>query len=94
MSSERIDDAREWYVDDEDAPPALRDLAKTADVFSVTFSSFGAMRVALYELLVGLGADAARLWIDSDYGWLMRGDEFCVLLEDPSWDWRTDVLPR
>lgn len=55
----------------------------------VTFNEFEAARSVIEALLRTLGDDIKDCWVDTDYGWVIRGDHLLDnLRRSPDWDWR------
>jgi hypothetical protein len=44
------------------------------------------------EFLTASTEHVKEIWIDTDYGWVMRGDDFLHhLTTNEQWDWRRDL---
>ncbi|KYF79685.1 hypothetical protein BE20_29205 [Sorangium cellulosum] len=85
------DDAEvaEDYVANEDLDAAFRAEARDKTYVYVVFNDFELVKSVMAVLLRGLGDELPSCWIDTDYGWVMRGAAFLQHLEqDIEWDWR------
>jgi hypothetical protein len=77
------------YMSNDDLDAAFRQEAHEKTFYSVMFRGLDLVKRVMMSLLRGVGGDAASCWIDTDYGWVIRGDDFLQHLEhDADWDWR------
>jgi len=78
------------YSSNEDIDLRFRlDLA-SLHFYDVRFSHFEVARELLRLVCEAAVARSARLWIDTDYGWVIHSADFLQRLRaNPAWDWRT-----
>jgi hypothetical protein len=80
---------RSEYMNNEDVEEDVIASLPDSVFFHAVFNDYAFCRVVVQHLLLALIDHQHRIWIDNDYGLLIRAD---VVLEklgaDPSWDWR------
>jgi hypothetical protein len=86
--SHREEEAAAEYDDNEDLDPEFRSIVWDRNYFRIHFNDFELVRAVLLTL-VGAQYDPSACWLDTDYGWVIRGDRFLQLAQaDSDWDWR------
>lgn len=79
------------YAENEDLDGEFRGAAATLSLVVFDFNRLEPIRELLVEFLRGVGERAKAYWLDTDYGWVIRGDRLLEhVSDDPSWDWRFD----
>lgn len=69
----------------------FRQTVRGMNVFSLTFQSLDVCRELLADLSSRSVVANERLWIDTDYGWVIEARDFLAQIEvDPQWDWRVN----
>lgn len=79
----------EEYAANEDLDPGFRDeLGANKEYYAVMFRGIDFAREIL-QILAERGP--TEIWIDTEYGWVIRGDQFLSRVRrEPNWDWRHD----
>jgi hypothetical protein len=77
------------YESNEDLDEQFRREVLDLRFYSLRFNDFDLTRAVLLELVTKLGALGMDPWMDTDYGWVIRGAEMVATMNrDPLWDWR------
>lgn len=79
----------EEILENELAPKELKLDVSQRNFLSCRFNDFPFARACLFLALRDLEAEASKVWMDTDYGWFIRGDELLASLQrEPDLDWR------
>ena len=82
------------YEENDDLVADFRRIVWERTHFWICFSDFDLVRSILAAILE-TQADPATCWMDTDYGWVIRGDQILEAIRvDPDWDWRHDNLAK
>jgi hypothetical protein len=74
------------YRTNDDLEEEFRGSLRNKTYFNVTFRGLDLAREAIRTLAMMAPEDT---WIDTDYGWVIRGDRVLEeLRKNPAWDWR------
>ncbi len=77
------------YEENEDLDAQFRKDALELHYYYVRFNDFFVARRALRALLADVSLHGFDIWVDTNYGWVIRGSEAVRLMDqDPEWDWR------
>lgn len=90
----KLDDEEERaneYEQNEDLPTDFRAVVWDRRYFWFQFNDFSLARAIIRSFLESV-TDASTYWLDTDFGWTIRGDAVLRELEqDSQWDWRHDA---
>lgn len=77
------------YDSNEDLDAQFRSEVLDLRFYLLCFNDFGVAKRVLHGLLAELGARGMDPWLDTDFGWVIRGaDAVAKMRNDPAWDWR------
>ena len=79
------------YRENDDLDTEFRESVEQLRPIVIDFNVYEPTRDAIAKCLAALGAFAKSLWLDTDYGWVIRGDKLLAeMRKNPNWDWRYD----
>jgi hypothetical protein len=77
------------YESNEDLDDTFRRDVLGLRFYSLRFNNLCAVKRVVFDLVTRLNVLGMDSWIDTDYGWVIRGAEAVARMNrDPSWDWR------
>jgi hypothetical protein len=81
----------EDYTTNEDLDVEFRKAASALHLLVLDFDLFEPARDAIVSFLSGRVERSSQYWIDTDYGWVIRGDKLLsAISEDKEWTWMRD----
>lgn len=84
------EDVRSEYMQNEDVEEAFIASLPGSLFFHVVFNDYAFCSVVVNHLLLALIEHRHRIWLDNDYGLLIRADAVLERFRmDPGWDWRS-----
>ena len=79
------------YTTNTDLDARFREFVTTSALFHVRFGELGEARWLLSRIAQAARNHNDELWIDTDFGWAVNGNEFFRVGENPDWSWRVPL---